>query len=84
MLDEFPFLKKRREIFVAGLLTCCFFGSLATTTYGGKYLFQLLDMWAAPISILFIVFMESVAVSWCYGKYPVLHADGIQYISLLN
>ena len=34
---------------------------------GGIYLVQLLDTYGAPISILFIVCVEAIAVSWIYG-----------------
>lgn len=67
ILDEFPKVKKHRELFVAGLMLYCLLGGLATTTYGGIYVVQLLDTHGAPISILFVVFLESVAVSWIYG-----------------
>jgi solute carrier family 6 serotonin transporter-like protein 4 len=33
ILDEWPFLRKRRELFILGLMAYCFLGSLATTTY---------------------------------------------------
>ncbi|KAF6018721.1 SerT [Bugula neritina] len=65
VLDEFKILKKRREVFVAVLLCTCFLASLPTTTYGGKYLVQLIDRFAAPVSILFIVFLEAVAILFC-------------------
>ncbi|XP_036359791.1 sodium-dependent serotonin transporter-like isoform X2 [Octopus sinensis] len=67
ILDEFPKLRRHRELFVAFLLVYCLLGGLATTTYGGIYVVQLLDTYGAPISILFVVFLESVAVSWIYG-----------------
>ncbi|XP_052214300.1 sodium-dependent serotonin transporter-like [Dreissena polymorpha] len=67
VIDEWPHLRKRRELFVLGLMLYCFLGGLATTTYGGIYLVQLFDTYGAPISILFIVSLECVAVSWIYG-----------------
>ena len=77
VLDEFKVFRKHREVFVACLLSVCFLTSLATTTYGGKYLVQFLDKFAAPISILFIVFLEAVAVSWFYGEYDLSHDSEI-------
>ncbi|WAR03545.1 SC6A4-like protein [Mya arenaria] len=67
ILDEWPQLRKRREIFILVLMIYCFLGGLATTTYGGIYLVQLMDTYGAPISILLIVCLEAVAVSWIYG-----------------
>ncbi|XP_071094125.1 sodium-dependent serotonin transporter-like [Haliotis cracherodii] len=67
ILDEWPVLRKRRELFVAGLIFFCFLGGLVTTTYGGIYVIQLFDTYGAPISILLVVFLEAAAVSWIYG-----------------
>ncbi|CAG2225029.1 Sodium-dependent serotonin transporter,Sodium-dependent dopamine transporter,Sodium-and chloride-dependent glycine transporter 2,Sodium-dependent noradrenaline transporter [Mytilus edulis] len=41
--------------------------TLGLDTTGGIYVVQLLDVFGAPISIIFVVFLESVAVSWIYG-----------------
>ena len=38
------------------------------TLQGGIYVVQLFDTYAAPISILLVVFLEAVAVNWIYGK----------------
>ncbi|XP_059166029.1 sodium-dependent serotonin transporter-like, partial [Physella acuta] len=67
ILDEWTVLRKHRELFVAGLMVWCFMGALVTTTYGGIYVVQLMDTYGAPISILLVVFLEAVAVSWIYG-----------------
>ncbi|KAL5016175.1 hypothetical protein ScPMuIL_005764 [Solemya velum] len=67
ILDEWPWLRKRRELFVLGLMAYCFLGALATTTYGGIYVVQLLDNYGAPVAIIFVVFLEAAAVSWIYG-----------------
>ncbi|XP_060564137.1 sodium-dependent serotonin transporter-like, partial [Ruditapes philippinarum] len=73
ILDEWPFLRKRRELFILGLMAYCFLGSLATTTYGGIYLVQLLDTYGAPIALLFIVCLEAIAVTWIYGATRFSH-----------
>ncbi|XP_064612062.1 sodium-dependent serotonin transporter-like [Liolophura sinensis] len=67
VLDEWPALRKRRELFVLVLIIYCFLGGLSTTTYGGRYVVELLDSHAAPFSILLVVFLEIIAVSWIYG-----------------
>ncbi|KAJ8312336.1 LOW QUALITY PROTEIN: hypothetical protein KUTeg_009709 [Tegillarca granosa] len=61
VLDSFGVVKNRRELFVLGLCCYCFLGSLGTTTYGGQYVINLLDRHAAPISLLFICFIEAIA-----------------------
>nr|XP_042900478.1 sodium-dependent dopamine transporter-like isoform X2 [Parasteatoda tepidariorum] len=65
--DEYPFLKKNRELFVAGLFSFYFLVGLPSCTQGGAYIVQLLDRYAAGYSILFAVFFEAIAVSWIYG-----------------
>ncbi|XP_014674339.1 PREDICTED: sodium-dependent serotonin transporter-like [Priapulus caudatus] len=65
--DEFPALRRRRELFVAALMLWCYLGALPTTTYGGSYVIQMYDAFGTQLSILFIVFLEAVAVCWFYG-----------------
>lgn len=33
IMDEYPMLRRKRELFVAGIIAYCFLGSLVTTTY---------------------------------------------------
>lgn len=65
--DEYPKLKKNRELFVACLFTLYYIIGLASCAQGGAYIVQLLDRYAAGYSILFAVFFEAIAVSWIYG-----------------
>ncbi|KAL4224064.1 hypothetical protein ACF0H5_017521 [Mactra antiquata] len=73
ILDEWPWLRKRRELFILGLMLYCVLGSLATTTCGGIYLVQLLDTYGAPTSLLLIVCLEAMAVTWIYGATRFSH-----------
>lgn len=65
--DEFPKVRRNREIFVACLFSLYFVVGLASCTQGGFYFFQLLDRYAAGYSILIAVLFETIAVSWIYG-----------------
>ncbi|XP_064461237.1 sodium-dependent dopamine transporter-like [Ornithodoros turicata] len=65
--DEYPIVKRNRELFVAGLFTLYFLVGLASCTQGGVYVVTLLDRYAASYSILIAVFFEAIAVSWIYG-----------------
>lgn len=65
--DEFPKLRRHREIFVAVLFGVYFIIGLAFVSQGGAYVVTLMDRYAAGISILFAVFFETLAVSWAYG-----------------
>lgn len=65
--DEFPIIKRNREIFVAVLFSIYFMVGLASCAQGGVYVVELLDRYAAGYSILVAVFCESIVVSWIYG-----------------
>jgi len=68
LCDEYPnLLRRHREIFVGALLVFIYLCSLPTTTYGGMYLVDLLDIYGPSIAILFVVLVETVGVCWFYG-----------------
>ncbi|XKL68555.1 hypothetical protein PGB90_004046 [Kerria lacca] len=68
LCDEYPrLLRCHREIFVAVLLIGVYVGALPTTTYGGYYLVNLLNVFGPGLAILFIVFVETAGVCWLYG-----------------
>ncbi|XP_060060076.1 sodium-dependent serotonin transporter isoform X2 [Erinaceus europaeus] len=68
VLDEFPHIwSKRREWFVLGVVTTCFFGSLSTLTFGGAYVVKLLEEYATGPAVLTVVLIEAIAVYWFYG-----------------
>ncbi|XP_056676906.1 sodium-dependent serotonin transporter-like [Monodelphis domestica] len=67
LVDEYPqTLTKRRELLVLVLVVGCFLGSLATLTQGGAYVIKLLEEFGANCSVLAVVFLEAIAVSWFY------------------
>lgn len=65
--DEFQWLRRHRELFVAMLFTVYFVVGLASCAQGGAYVVHLMDRYAAGYSILFAVFFESITISYCYG-----------------
>ncbi|XP_061189657.1 sodium-dependent dopamine transporter-like [Saccostrea echinata] len=65
--DEFPVLRKHREVFVGALFSLYMIVGLAFCTQGGAYVVSLMDKYAAGYSILFAVFFESLVLSWAYG-----------------
>ncbi|KAK7603556.1 hypothetical protein V9T40_003555 [Parthenolecanium corni] len=68
LCDEYPrLLRAHREIFVAVLLIGVYICALPTTTYGGYYLVNLLNVFGPGLAILFIVFVEAAGVCWIYG-----------------
>ncbi|XP_075679164.1 sodium-dependent serotonin transporter-like isoform X2 [Dermatophagoides pteronyssinus] len=68
LCDNYPqLLRKHREIFVAILIVFIYLCALPTTTFGGNYLITLLDTHGTALSVLFVVFIETMAISWFYG-----------------
>nr|CAD7426898.1 unnamed protein product [Timema monikensis] len=68
LCDEYPrTFGRHRETFVAVLLVLIYICALPTTTYGGVYLVNLLNVYGPGISILFVVFVEAAGVCWFYG-----------------
>ena len=47
----------------------CYLNQVLLFLQGGIYIVQLLDTYGAPIAIIFVVFLEAVAVSWIYGNF---------------
>nr|XP_022905414.1 sodium-dependent serotonin transporter [Onthophagus taurus] len=68
LCDEYPkFLGRHREIFVGVLLLGIYICGLPTTTYGGVYLVNMLNVYGPGLAILFVVFVEAAGVCWIYG-----------------
>ncbi|KAH9529870.1 hypothetical protein DERF_003728 [Dermatophagoides farinae] len=68
LCDNYPnLLRRHREIFVAILIVFIYFCALPTTTFGGNYLITLLDTHGTALSVLFVVFIETMAICWFYG-----------------
>jgi solute carrier family 6 dopamine transporter-like protein 3 len=71
--DEFPIIKRNREVFIAILFSVYFVVGLPSCSQGGVYVVELLDRYAASYSILFAVLCESIAISWFYGLERFTH-----------
>ncbi|CAH1963096.1 unnamed protein product [Acanthoscelides obtectus] len=68
LCDEYPrVLGRHRELFVAALLLGIYVCALPTTTYGGVYLVNMLNIYGPGLAILFVVFVEAAGVCWIYG-----------------
>ncbi|KAJ8958207.1 hypothetical protein NQ317_018046, partial [Molorchus minor] len=68
LCDEYPrALGRHRETFVAVLLFGIYICALPTTTYGGVYLVNMLNVYGPGLAILFVVFVEAAGVCWIYG-----------------
>eukprot|EP00096_Caligus_rogercresseyi_P015098 TRINITY_DN754_c1_g1_i18.p1 TRINITY_DN754_c1_g1~~TRINITY_DN754_c1_g1_i18.p1 ORF type:complete len:580 (+),score=73.85 TRINITY_DN754_c1_g1_i18:82-1821(+) len=61
-------LMKHRNKVAAGVCVCLYLLGLPMVTEGGIYLFQIMDFYSASgMSLLWICFFETVAISWFYG-----------------
>ncbi|CAG2059870.1 unnamed protein product [Timema podura] len=71
--DGFPnWIKKRlmcHEMLVLIVCVVSFLFGLPHITEGGIYFFQLVDHFAASISIMYLAFFEVIAISWFYGAH---------------
>lgn len=69
--DGFPKWVKRHllchEVLVLLICVVSFLFGLPNITQGGIYFFQLIDHYAASMSIMFLAFFEVIAISWLYG-----------------
>ncbi|XP_011707804.1 PREDICTED: sodium- and chloride-dependent GABA transporter ine [Wasmannia auropunctata] len=69
--DGFPNWVKRHllchEVLVLLICVVSFLFGLPNITQGGIYFFQLIDHYAASMSIMFLAFFEVIAISWLYG-----------------
>ncbi|XP_050085310.1 sodium- and chloride-dependent GABA transporter ine isoform X1 [Anopheles aquasalis] len=69
--DGFPRWIKRKlvyhELLVLIVCVVSFFAGLPNLIQGGIYFFQLIDHYAASVSIMFLAFFETIAISWFYG-----------------
>lgn len=58
---------KRHEILVLLVCLASFLVGIPYVFKGGIYVFQIVDYYAAAISLMFIAFFEIISVVWCYG-----------------
>ncbi|RUS79168.1 hypothetical protein EGW08_013076 [Elysia chlorotica] len=58
---------KRKEILVLVVCFISFLAGLPNITQGGFYFFQLIDYYAAALSLMVLAFFEVIAICWFYG-----------------
>ncbi|KAJ6649291.1 Sodium- and chloride-dependent glycine transporter 1 [Pseudolycoriella hygida] len=67
VMDEFTFLRSKKPVVFLVCIILMFLSSIPCTTQGGMYVLQLLDWYAASISVILICFLELLCISWFYG-----------------
>nr|BAP05693.1 dopamine transporter [Dugesia japonica] len=65
--DEFPILKRRREIFVLCLFAFYYCVGITEVTNGGIYMFYFFERYCINYSLLVVVMCETICISWIYG-----------------
>ncbi|CAL1533761.1 unnamed protein product [Lymnaea stagnalis] len=60
---------KRKEVLVAVVCFFSFLFGLPNITQGGFYFFQLIDYYAAALSLMVLAFFEVIAICWFYGAH---------------
>ncbi len=68
LADEYPILRKKREIFVGALFSFYMFVGIPSCTQGGYYIVELFNNYSATYSIIVAVIVENIAVAWFYGR----------------
>jgi len=69
VVDNWPQkLRRHRKLFTFGCVVLMFILDIPMVTQGGIYVFQLMDYYSASgMSMLFLVFCQTVSVSWIFG-----------------
>ncbi|KAM4703985.1 sodium-dependent neutral amino acid transporter B(0)AT2-like [Rhinophrynus dorsalis] len=67
LLDNFPYLRKKKTIFT---VLCCICGlsiGLIFVQRSGSYFVSMFDDYSATLPLIIVVIFENIAVAWIYG-----------------
>ncbi|KAL7630471.1 UNVERIFIED_CONTAM: hypothetical protein RMT77_019358 [Armadillidium vulgare] len=67
LCDQFKIMREHRSLLMIGLTTVLFLLGIPMCLEGGVYLFEVINLYAAGFSVLFIAICEIVIVAYIYG-----------------
>ena len=66
--DQWPQLRNKKHYVVIGVCTLMFLCGIPMVFQGGVYLFELLNLYSAGISVIMLAIIEVIVVQYIYGK----------------
>ena len=67
VLDQYPYLRKKKHYVVIGACTMGFFLGLPMCANGGVFMFTLIDSFSSSWSLLLLAITEVLLIIWVYG-----------------
>jgi len=67
ILDQYPYLRKKKHYVVIGACTMGFFLGLPMCANGGVFMFTLIDSFSSSWSLLLLAITEVLLIIWVYG-----------------
>ncbi|KAB7505482.1 Sodium- and chloride-dependent glycine transporter 2 [Armadillidium nasatum] len=67
LCDQFKIMREHRSLLMIGLTSVLFLLGIPMCLEGGVYLFEVINLYAAGFSVLFIAICEIVIVAYIYG-----------------
>ena len=70
--DQWPALRQKKPYVVAAVCFSMFLLGIPMCFQGGVYLFELMNLYSAGISVIILALVEVILVNYVYGKKTVM------------